>query len=204
MFKKISSQLKDEIESVKIKHQYKKKQFIYKVSESPTELYLLEHGLIGLVFTCENGNDHLLRIFKSGQFFGHRSLFSGELYHGSSICLEDCEISFIDKKNINTLIQKYPEFTVFLLKYISIDLGKCETHRIRISEKEVIQRAADAIVYLSELAPEHKWTRLEIAQYCESTSTTIVKVLSKLEKLGMIKQSGHRILILNREGLLKI
>jgi CRP-like cAMP-binding protein len=192
------------IESLHIHRGYKKKSTVYHSGEEPQGIYFIKSGLVGLVFNSENGGEHLLRLFRPGQFFGHRSLFAEEKYHASAICLENCEIAFIEKKSLLQEMGKNPTLALTFLKGLSIELRNCEIHRVTITEKEVIQRAAEAIVYLMELAPEHKWTRQEIAEYCESTPTTIIKTLAKLEEMNLIEQDGHRIRILNRSGLLEL
>jgi CRP-like cAMP-binding protein len=196
--------LNNEIDSIKIKHAFSKKQIIFKYGENPEGLYFLKKGLVGLVYSGSGGSEHLLRLFKAGQFFGHRSFFANEAYHANAVCLESSEIYFLDKKSIHTLISTYPEFSTYFLNVLAIELRQSENHRVSITEKDVLQRAAAAIVYLFEISPDHKWTRQEIAEYCESTPTTIVKTLSKLEDMGLIEQLGHRIKILKREELLNL
>lgn len=192
------------IESLHIQRGYKKKTTVYHSGEEPQGIYFIKSGLVGLILNSENGTEHLLRLFRPGQFFGHRSLFAEEKYHASAICLENSEIAFVEKKSLLQEIEKNPILALTFLKGLSIELRNCEIHRVTLTEKEVIQRAAEAIVYLMELAPEHKWTRQEIAEYCESTPTTIIKTLAKLEEMHLIQQDGHRIKILDRNGLLEL
>lgn len=198
----IPLELQNEIESIQVKRKVKKKTLIFSAGGDPDGIYLLKKGLIGLTYNSEEGGEHLLRIFKPGQFFGHRSLFAGDQYHANAICMEDSEIFFIERKKLFELLERNPKLSLQFLKNLAMELKHCETHRVMLTEKDVIERAAESIVYLMEISENHKWTRNDIAKYCESTSTTIVKALAVLEEQNLIKQEGHKIIILNREGLL--
>lgn len=73
-----------------------------------------------------------------------------------------------------------------------------------ILENQILPRTAQALVYLKELHPAHKWTRQEIANFSASTVSTIIKALAELEAKGLIRQEGRSIDILNREGLIAL
>jgi CRP-like cAMP-binding protein len=57
---------------------------------------------------------------------------------------------------------------------------------------------------LKDLHPDHNWTRQEIANFCASTVSTVIKALSELEELNLIKQDGRSIQVLNRDGLIAL
>ena len=69
------------------KKAFKRGDLVYNEGESPTHLYYVENGLVGLIKLSPTGNESLLRIFKARQFFGHRTLFSDETYHANAKCL---------------------------------------------------------------------------------------------------------------------
>ncbi len=93
-----------------------------------------------------------------------------------------------------------------LLKDVVVVLAKelrqAEIQHVMILENQILARAAQALIYLKDLHPEHSWTRQEIANFCASTVSTIIKTLAELEARGLILQEGRAITILNREGLL--
>ena len=73
-----------------------------------------------------------------------------------------------------------------------------------ILENQILSRTAQAIIYLKDLYPEHNWTRQEIANFCASTVSTVIKAMAELEDMGLIKQQGRSIEILKREELLQM
>jgi CRP-like cAMP-binding protein len=73
-----------------------------------------------------------------------------------------------------------------------------------ILENQILSRTAQTIIYLKDIHPNHNWTRQEIANFCASTVSTIIKAMAELEDMGLISQKGRSIDILDREGLLNL
>ncbi len=179
--------------------------YIYRASESPKGIYFIDSGLVGLlIIGKESGKEHLLRFFKSGQFFGHRSLFSDEEYHGNTIALEATRLKLVPRNVILSVLESHPILYKEILQVVAKELRRCENQHVMILENQVLSRTAQAIIYLKDIYPDHNWTRQEIANFCASTVSTIIKAMSELENLGYISQNGRSIEILNREALLSL
>lgn len=196
--------VRSEIESKALKQSFTKGEFIYRVGQKPLGVYFLIKGLVALVANSEKGTEHFLRFFKAGQFFGHRSFFAEEPYHASSQCLSVVEALFLPAESSWEILNKYPEALVFVIKALSHELRLAELQRLRITDYEVIHRVAQTLVYLKELDPTRTWTRQEIANYCASTTSTVIKTLGELESQGLIQQVGRQIEILDKNRLLQM
>lgn len=182
----------------------KRGQFVYRAGEMPQGIYFVGSGLVGLVVVGSSSKEHLLRFFREGQFFGHRSLFSQEPYHGSAVALEPTYLKLVPEKVILSALEIRPELYREVVITLAQELRRCELQRVMILENQVLSRAAQALVYLKDLHPDHNWTRQEIADFCASTNSTIIKALAELESLGLIRQSGRTIAILDRKGLISL
>jgi len=75
----------------------KKGDSIYRAGETPEFIFGLQSGMVGLILHGENGQDHLVRLFKWGQIFGYRSLLGREKYHATSYALENCSLLLYPK-----------------------------------------------------------------------------------------------------------
>lgn len=178
---------------------------IYQPGDSPNGLYFIQRGLIGLVLIgASSGKEHLVRFFKTGQFFGHRSLFSNEGYHGTTTALEPTTIKLVPRQTVLQVLERYPRMYKDVLSVIAKELRRCEVQHVMILENQILPRAAQALVYLKDLHPDHKWTRQEISNFCASTVSTIIKALAELEAMGHIRQDGRTIEILNRDALIAL
>ncbi len=177
---------------------------VYREGDVPKGIYFIESGLVGLVKNGISGKEHLLRFFKEGQFFGHRSLFSNEGYHGSATCLENTSGKLVPKDEIVKVIEKHPILLKEVVSVLAQELRRCENQHVMILENQILSRVAQAIVYLKDLHPEHNWTRQEIANFCASTVSTVIKAMGELEESGFIAQNGRRIEIKDKLALINL
>lgn len=178
---------------------------IYQQGDTPKGVYFVQKGLVGLMLSGSgSGKEHLLRFFKQGQFFGHRALFSNEGYHGNTIALESTTLKLVPKSVVLNVLEKNPIFYKNIVEVLANELRRCELQHVMILENQILGRVAQALVYLKDLHPDHNWTRQEIANFCASTPSTVIKTLARLEDSGYIAQEGRSIAILNREGLISL
>ena len=189
------------LDEVAVKKTFKKGTFLYHMGEEPKGLFFIFSGLVGLFNTSQDGKEHLFRIFGNGQCLGHRTLMAGETYHAAAKVLEPSEIGIVDASTTHDLLRTHHEFSLTMMKKLAIELGRAELRLAATTDKQVAARVAEAMLYLKETYPDHKWTRNEIAYYCGSTGPTVIRTLSDFESRGFIEQIGRDISILDREGL---
>lgn len=187
-----------------LKKSYKKGEAIYRAGEKPSGIYLLLSGLVGLVGVSQKGGEHLLRLFHRGQFFGHRALFAKQDYHANSICLERSEVAFMAAEDVWDNMSKDPTLSFAFLERLAQEVGHAEMLRIQLTEQDVFNRTAAAVVYLKDIEPNHLWTRDEIAKFVASTGPSVIRALAQLEQEGLIEQKGREIIVLNRDALIEI
>lgn len=185
-------------------HPLKRGETLYQTGDLPTGLHFIQHGLIGLVAIGSTGNEYLIRLAKTGQYVGHRSLFAGETHHATAVALEDTHVISVSKTVILRVISLFPKVALLILETISKELKNAELGRVSLADKNVIARVAESLLYLYERFPEHQWTRREIAEFCGSTTPTVIRTLAKLEAQGIILQTGRKIEILKKGVLLEL
>lgn len=177
---------------------------VYSAGDEPTHVYMIERGLVGLTLVSTSGTEHLLRVYAEGAYFGHRSVLAHEKYHADALVLEDGLIKCISVETLRKALIADPELSQDLLQRLSRDLGRAERQRVSWLESGVSSRVAQAVIYLKERYGDHRWTRAEIASFCGSTVSTVIKTLAKFEDEGWIEQKGREILIRNRAALLDL
>lgn len=185
--------------------EFKRGDSVYREGDAPRGIYLIDKGLIGLVLLgATSGKEHLVRFFRENQFFGHRALFATEGYHGTTVALEPTTVRLLPRPVVIAELERRPALYKEIVQALARELRRCEQQHVMILENQILPRTAQALVYLKDLHPQHKWTRQEIANFTASTTSTIIKALSQLEQRGMIRQEGRSIEILDRAALIAL
>ncbi|AHZ86507.1 Crp/Fnr family transcriptional regulator [Bdellovibrio bacteriovorus] len=175
---------------------------VYRAGETPQNIYFVESGLVGLGLWGESGKDHLVRLFREGQIFGHRSLFANEPYHATATVIDDSVLRVMNKNEMRQQMKGNCDLAEKLLETLAIELRRAEAKQLILSEKDAPARIAEAVVYLKELHPEYSWTRQEIADFCGTTTPTVIRTLARFVEDGLIEQRGREIIILDKKNLL--
>lgn len=205
LWSELPTEIKWHFESQSKTIELKRGDFVYQQGDTPAGIYFIKTGLVGLMLIgSSSGKEHLLRFFRQGQYFGHRALFSDEGYHGSTIAIEPTKLKLVPKDVIMDAVEKHPFLLKDVVRVLSKELRRSENHQVMVLENQILVRTAQAIVYLKDLHPDHNWTRQEIANFCASTVSTIIKALSELENRGLIKQEGRSIQVLSRDSLISM
>lgn len=199
------SKLPSELEKASLLLTKKRGEAIYREHDSPKGLYLVEEGLVGLILHgAVSGKEHLVRFFREGQIFGHRALFAEEGYHGTTLALEPTRLRLLPRAPLLEALGHSPTLYKEIAQILAKELRRAELQHVMILENQILSRTAQALVYLKDLHPEHRWTRQEIANFCASTTSTIIKALAQLETKGLIRQEGRDIEIVDRQGLIEL
>ncbi len=200
----LSEQAKNRVHSVSQILEFKRGDLVYRAGEISRGLYLVDKGLVGLNLVGLTGKEHLVRFFRAEQFFGHRALFSAQPYHASAIVLEPTRLKFVSKDDVFSILDSEPKAYRTVVRVLAEELRRCELQHVSILENEILSRTAMAIVYLKDLHSEHNWTRQEIANFCASTPSTIIKALAELERRKLIRQDGRSIEVVDKDGLIAL
>jgi CRP-like cAMP-binding protein len=196
--------LGDELRKVSHQLELNRGDFVYKTGDTAKGLYFVEGGLVGLLIIGPSGKEHLMRFFKAGQVFGHRALLADQLYHATAQVLEATRLIFVPKHAVAQILEKYPELYRYVVRQLAEELTHCELQQVQVLDHQILPRVARALVFLKDIHPDYKWTRSEIASFCASTTSTVIKALAELESMGLLKQKGRGIEILDRAGLIQL
>ena len=185
-----------------ISREFKKNDTIYEEGEQPQSIYIIEEGVVGLFLISETGKETFLRIFGHGSILGHRSYFAGEAYHATAICLTDCHFKCITKTDFNHIVSRNNELLMNILRLMSQDLGFAEQRLAGLQDKSAPRRICESLLYLKIKGDGQIWTRKQIAEYSGTTTETVARVMTKLEKLSIIQKVKRDYQIIDQEKLL--
>lgn len=190
---------------------YKKGQYVFTENGLPAGLFCINSGKIKLTTTGYDGKEQILRLVKSGDIVGYRALLSNERYNCSAVTLEDASICIIDKKYFFDAIAASPKLMFEVVKKMSQDLKVAEEHIVSLSQKNVRERMAEALLFLKATYgfEEDNQTinvslsREEIADYVGTSTESCIRLLSEFNNDKLIALKGKKISIVNLQKLIQ-
>jgi len=199
----------DFLDDKKIQLSYLKGENLFKQGAfSPYVMHVVE-GII-LIYLQTGFNKQInIRLAKTGDFLAFSSLFGENIYTYSAIALKNSRICMIDKKALNQLLLKNPDFAL----RITSRNYKNEAHLLEIiktiSFKQMRGKLATTLLYLSgdDLSQEDIFpylSRQDIADFASISVESAIKFLKEFEKEGIIKLKGKDIKIANKGKLEEI
>lgn len=192
-----------EINAEKICTPYKKGEYIFKEGTRPHGVYCVNTGKIKLVKTGDDGREKILRLVKTGDPLGYRSLLSGDKYSSSAIALDNCGVCFIPKELFLGILQRNSDLSLEMMKLLSDDLKKAEMQVTHLAQKPVRERIAEAILFIKETygfeadgrTVNAAFSRDDIANLAGTATETAIRLLSEMNKDGVIELIGKKIMI---------
>ena len=94
-------------------------EFVFRINDACTGLYLVMHGQIKLYFSSLQGNEKILEIPKPGHTFGESTLLQGKNHQFHAQSLSDCLIVHIAKAVFLDELEKSPSLARRLIHSLS-------------------------------------------------------------------------------------
>lgn len=200
-----------EMNSQKSCASYKKGQYIFSENGMPLGIFCINSGKVKLTTTGFDGKEQILRLSKGGDIIGYRALVSGERYNSSAVALEDCSICFISREYFLNLMKTDHRLCFEVARKISSDLKLAEEHIVSLSQKNIRERMAEALLFLKATygfdadgqTLNVVMSREEIADYVGTSTESAIRLLSEFNQDKLVELNGKRIKIINLEKLIK-
>ena len=195
----------------KTSYTIKKGEPIFEEGETLKGVFCIKDGVGKLSKLSSNGKDQIVKLVKSGELLGQRSMISEESANLSAIALNDMEVCFIPRKEILGFFDKNNEFSMNVMKTICGDLKEADDHMVSMAQKSVKSRLAETLIYLEDTFGKNddgslylQLSREEIAGLIGTATESCIRLLSDFKKLGYIDLVGKKIIVLKRNELIKL
>jgi CRP/FNR family transcriptional regulator, polysaccharide utilization system transcription regulator len=190
---------------------YKKGQVIFFEGNHPDGLFCIRNGKVKVFKIGSSGKEQIIRFAKTGDALGYRALLVGETYSASASALEDSHICFIRKETVFENFKSNNNFSFSLLKLLSRDLEDVESKMVKLAQKPVRDRLAEALLILKETYGMDKTgninislSREDFANIVGTATETVIRLLAEFKKENLIATKGKKIRIENLNELVKI
>jgi CRP-like cAMP-binding protein len=210
-FSSLKTLSKDEllrIADCKTSYTIKKGESIFEEGEITNGIYCIKEGICKLSKLSSNGKDQIVKLAKSGELLGQRSMITEEPATLSAVALEDMEVCFIPKKEILLFFTQNNDFSMSVMKSICGDLKDADEHMLDLAQKSVKERLAGTLIYLEETFGMNsdgslhiQLSREELAGIIGTATESCIRLLSELNKSNLIELVGKSIKIVDKNKL---
>ncbi len=192
----------------KTSYTIKKGDPIFEEGESVNGIFCVKDGVCKLSKLSANGKDQIVKLVKPGELLGQRSLISDEPANLTAVALEDMEVCFIPKAEIMGFFNQNNQFSMNVMKTICGDLKEADDHMVSMAQKSVKERLAETLLYLEETFGKNEdgtlhiqLSREELAGMIGTATESCIRLLSEMNKSGLIDLVGKKIAIVDRNKL---
>lgn len=192
----------------KVSYTIKKGESIFEEGDLTNGIYCVKDGVCKMTKLSANGKDQIVKLVKSGELLGQRSMISEEPANLSAIALEDMEVCFIPKSEVMTFFNSNNQFSMNVMKTICGDLKDADDHMVSMAQKHVKERLAETLLYLEDNFGKSEdgtlriqLSREELAGMIGTATESCIRLLSELNKSGFIELIGKKIAIKDRSKL---
>ncbi|MBL7471299.1 Crp/Fnr family transcriptional regulator [Robertkochia sediminum] len=186
----------------------KKGEEIFREGQHLDGVYCIKSGICKLTKLSDNGRQQIIKFVKTGDLLGQRTVVSNDTVNLSAIAVQDMEVCFIPKQEINQAFQENQKFSGEVIKVLCNDLREADNTIVSMAQKPVKERLAYFLLHFNDdfgvddegfLAVQ--LSREEIAGMVGTATESLIRMLSEFGKKGLIQTKGKRIKIVDNAEL---
>jgi CRP/FNR family transcriptional regulator len=196
----------DHVNAHKDSKYYKKNQSLFLEGSSPRGVYCINEGMVKIFQCGDEGKEQIIRIAKSGEIVGFKSLFNEVPYQVSAETLEESNICFIGKDDFLDMMDANPFLRKAVIKELSHELSDREDFITNMSQKSVRERLAFTMIILQKVYEKEpiNLSREDLANFVGTATETLIRLLKDFKDEGIIEVHTRKITVLNLEKLINI
>lgn len=184
---------------------YLRGQTIFAEGDEGVGFYVVISGRVKIFKLSAEGKEQILHVFGGGEPFAEAAVFAGARFPAHALALESSRIFFFPRQAFTALIQENPALAMNMMAALSLRLKKFANLIESLSLKEVPGRLAMHLLLLAEEqerdAVRLDLTKSHLASLLGTIPETLSRILTKMNKSGLIATNGPSITILDRNAL---
>jgi len=190
---------------------FKKGKLIFYEDGIPTGIFLVKSGRAKIYKTGIYGKDQIFYIYKKGDLFGYHALLANEKYEDSCEALEDCEILFVSRKDLEHLLEKIQKLKLLFIQNMSHEFGVLVNVITILAQKPLRERLALYLLILHERYFDEETQnaqidlpREDLANMIGTARESLGRLLKDFKEENLIKISKRTIEITEFEKIRKL
>jgi len=209
LFKGLPDQYLRQIEVVGNLCTFGKNESIFFEGEPATDFHIVLSGKVKIFKLSAEGREQILHVFGPGEPFGEAAVFAGVPFPANASAMEKSSTFQIPRSGFERLLQENPPLCLNLLAILSKRLMIFARMIGDLSLKEVPGRLATYLLISSAKrggadSIDLDLTKTQLASLLGTIPETLSRILSRMQRAGIIKVKGSNIEIKDRQELERI
>jgi CRP/FNR family transcriptional regulator, global nitrogen regulator len=193
-----------------VERRFGPKDTIFTPGDPDDQLYFLLSGTVRLYKIYGDYKEATTALLKDSGVFGKLSLVEGRWQDVFAEAVTESRVAGIQKASLERVIKSDPKFALRLFSSLSERLRQSDEVIESLLHREVSTRLATLLINLSDRFGEEegvgviigvRLTHQDLANMIASTREAVSKVMSELQREGVIEARNRRIVILDRRAL---
>ena len=181
---------------------YTRGNVLFYQGNEPFALFFVCTGRVKLVRAEDGGRHKIVRIIRSPDFIGERSLIANAPYAATAEVMDTARICVIDAARFAAFWSKRPEISRALARQLATKLGEVEVQAVELALRTIRERLARLLSLQADFSrsgPIFQLTesRQELAELLGTSPEVISRTLKELAVRKLIALEGKRVRILD-------
>jgi CRP/FNR family transcriptional regulator, global nitrogen regulator len=191
-----------------VERRFEPKDTIFTPGDPDDQLYFLLSGAVRLYKIYGDYKEATTALLKDSGVFGKLNLVEGRWQDVFAEAVTEARVASVQKAALERVIKSDPEFALRLFSSLSERLRQSDEVIESLLHREVSTRLATLLVNLGDRFGEDdlidvRLTHQDLANMIASTREAVSKVMSELQRDGVIETRNRRVAILDRDALSK-
>ena len=195
-----------ELTRIIIEKKYKNGEVIFSEGDEASGFFVLLSGRLKIFKLSPDGKEQILHFVEPGDPFAEVAMFAGSKYPAHAEALKESLAIFFPRSAFEKLIKRDPDLAMNMLAILSQRLKYFSRLVEDLSLKEVPQRLAAYLLYLSgtgnnNLPVDLSISKGQLASLLGTIPETLSRILNKMASQGLVEVNGRRMKLLKMDAL---
>ncbi|MDH4249263.1 MAG: Crp/Fnr family transcriptional regulator [Deltaproteobacteria bacterium] len=190
--------------------QYAKGEAIFMEGDDSDRFFLVQEGEVKIYKMLESGREVILGLFRGGEAFGEVAMLDGFELPASAIAHENTRVVSLSRRDYLTLLEQFPEVARRIIRDLTLRLHTMRRHIEMLGESGVTARISRLLLTYAGQHGEKaetgllvplRLTRQELASLVGARIETVIRIMSRWQKEGVVQSTAQGFLIPDQDVL---
>jgi CRP-like cAMP-binding protein len=210
----LTPELIAELRSIGRPRRYKRGQRVVREGERLGAVVVLLEGLVKVVASSYDGDEHILALRGPGEVIGDLSVICDSTASATVEVLEDVDATLVAAGAYLEFLQSHPDFMLGQLRRVIEVLRQSDSKRLELATLDLTARVARGLLEAATAGRTAAGTagsgsdddgvpvsQEELAHLCGASREAVARVLRTFRDRGWVRTERRRVVVVDREGL---